>query len=66
MNDLQPQMIVVGGPNGAGKTTFVRDSQQRYPFPYIGADEIAAEFSPEDPAKVALAAGREFIDCAGR
>ncbi len=61
MNALPPQMIIVGGPNGAGKTTFVLETLKRRSIPYLGADQIAAEMSPADPAKAALAAGREFI-----
>jgi len=61
MSGLPPQMIIVGGPNGAGKTTFVREVLSRKSIPYIGADQIAAEISPHDPALAALEAGREFI-----
>ncbi len=57
----QPQMIVVGGPNGAGETTFVKRAMIERAFPYIGADKIAADLSPNDPTAAAFDAGREFI-----
>ncbi|HEV7280898.1 MAG TPA: zeta toxin family protein [Pirellulaceae bacterium] len=53
---------MVGGPNGAGKTTFVRQFQTQREFPYLGADEIAYELSPDDPYAVRLEAGRLFIE----
>ena len=60
MNQL-PQILVVGGPSGSGKTTFVREAIRNTGLPYIGADEIADRLKPDDPASVAVAAGREFI-----
>jgi len=61
MNDLPPQMIIVGGPNGAGKTTFVRETQEQFGYTYLGADKIAADICPESPESVAMEAGRQFI-----
>ncbi len=55
------KLIVVGGPNGAGKTTFVEEYLRRNPIEYLGADLIAAELSPGNPAIAAIAAGREFL-----
>ena len=57
----RPQIIVVGGPNGAGKTTFVKRLIDEFKFPYLGADQIAAEMRPESPESVAFEAGREFV-----
>jgi predicted ABC-type ATPase len=55
------ELIVVGGPNGAGKTTFAEDYVASFDSRYIGADAIAAELSPLNPAKAQIAASREFI-----
>ncbi|MEX8505265.1 AAA family ATPase [Leptothrix ochracea] len=56
----QPRLVVVGGPNGAGKTTFARLYAHSEGLPYLGADDIAFQLSPDDPAKVRVAAGRAF------
>ena len=61
MSKNKPQMIIVGGPNGAGKTTFVLETQGERSITYIGADQIAAEIRPDNPAAIAIAAGREFL-----
>ena len=55
------ELVLVGGPNGSGKTTFIRKFQQSYPYPYLGADEIAAELTPHDVASAQIQAGREFL-----
>lgn len=53
-------LIIVGGPNGAGKTTFAQDYLTLRPLRYLSADAIAAELSPEDPARARIQAGKEF------
>ncbi len=58
----QPTMYVVGGPNGAGKTTLSVRYASEFNAVYVGADKIAFEISPEDPAKANVAAGRKFIE----
>jgi predicted ABC-type ATPase len=55
------ELILVGGPNGSGKTTFIRQFQKSHPYPYLGADEIAARLAPHDVASVQIEAGREFL-----
>lgn len=55
------ELIVVAGPNGAGKTTFALAQLQARPCQYIGADAIAAELCPNDPRRVRMEAGREFV-----
>jgi predicted ABC-type ATPase len=55
-------MYVVGGPNGAGKTTLSVRYASEFNAVYVGADKIAFEISPEDPAKANVAAGRKFIE----
>ena len=52
----QPVMYVVGGPNGAGKTTLSVKYTTEFNAIYIGADKIAFEISPNDPAKANVAA----------
>lgn len=56
------QLIIVGGPNGAGKTTFAMEDLARRGGVYLGADAIAAEISPENPAAAAIEAGRLFLE----
>ena len=55
------ELIVVGGPNGAGKTTFADEYTSFHGIRYLGADAIAAQMSPHDPAQVRIAAGRAFL-----
>lgn len=55
------ELIVVGGPNGAGKTTFADEYVAHHGCNYIGADAIAAQISPDDPANAQIAASREFL-----
>jgi len=53
--------VILDGPNGSGKTTFAREFLKIYDWPFLNADEIAAEMSPDNVAAVAVAAGREFL-----
>ncbi len=55
------ELILVGGPNGAGKTTFAMEDLARHGGVYLGADAIAAEISPGNPAAAAMEAGRLFL-----
>jgi predicted ABC-type ATPase len=59
-NALASRLVLVGGPNGAGKTTFAKLYARSEGLPYLGADDIAFQLSPDDPARVRVAAGREF------
>ena len=52
---------MVGGPNGAGKTTFAEEYVACHGCNYVGADAIAAQISPNDPASVQITASREFL-----
>lgn len=56
------EMLVVSGPNGSGKTTMARVYSDRLGYPYVGADEIAASLSPDDPGSQRIQAGRRFIE----
>lgn len=56
------QLILVGGPNGAGKTTFSMKELALKGGVYLGADAIAAEISPDNPAAAAIEAGRIFLE----
>lgn len=54
-------LYILGGPNGAGKTTIANAYLKTNPIEYIGADKIAAELAPENPALALIDAGREFV-----
>ena len=60
MSSVSPRLVVVGGPNGCGKTTFAKFYARNASLPYLGADDIAFEMAPHDPASVRVSAGREF------
>jgi len=53
--------VILGGPNGSGKTTFAREYLKVHDWPFLNADEIAAEMSPGNVADAAISAGREFL-----
>ncbi|QEM99761.1 Zeta toxin family protein [Sphaerotilus sulfidivorans] len=55
-----PRLVVVGGPNGAGKTTLACAYADAHGLRYLGADDIAAQLSPQDPAAARVAAARGF------
>jgi hypothetical protein len=54
------ELLVVSGPNGSGKTTLAEFYSADFGYPYLGADKIAAELSPADPASQSVTASREF------
>lgn len=56
-----PKLIVVGGPNGSGKSTFALKHSSTSGIRYVGADQIAAELSPNDPVAARIEASRQFI-----
>ena len=60
------KLIVVGGANGTGKTTFALRYAWTHQLPYIGADDIAARMAPDNPTRVQIAAGREFVHTTNR
>src|ERR1700683_1849806 len=53
-----PELFIVGGPNGCGKTTVALQVLEAIELPFLSADSIAAELSPENPSSAAVAAGR--------
>lgn len=53
-------MLVISGPNGSGKTTLAERYAALFDYPYIGADKIAAELAPNNPASQRIEAGRRF------
>jgi len=55
------KLIFVGGPNGSGKSTFAIHHSARTGVRYIGADQIAAVISPENPHSARIEASRQFI-----
>jgi predicted ABC-type ATPase len=57
----QKKLLVVAGPNGAGKSTFAEEFLRQHPMPFLSADLIAAELSPENPTSQRIEAGREFL-----
>ncbi len=58
--DVQ-NLIIVGGPNGSGKSTFALDYARSTGIRYLGADQIASQLSPDDPAAVRVEASRRFL-----
>jgi len=58
------EIILLGGPNGAGKTTTARVLLPEFLelHPFLNADEIARNISPDDPEGAAFAAGRQMIE----
>jgi predicted ABC-type ATPase len=54
------RLVVVGGPNGAGKTTLARAYATAHGLRYLGADDMAAQLAPQDPASARVAAARGF------
>lgn len=57
----QPTLIILGGANGSGKTTLAREYITVEGLPYLGADQIAYELNPDNVERVAIEAGRLFI-----
>jgi predicted ABC-type ATPase len=57
------EIVLLGGPNGAGKTTAARVLLPEFLelHPYLNADEIARNISPENVESAAMAAGRQMI-----
>lgn len=62
MNNNAPELIVIGGANGSGKTTVARRLSAQTGIEYLGADAIAAEINPDQPADAAIEAARRFIE----
>jgi predicted ABC-type ATPase len=58
------EIVILGGPNGAGKTTAARVLLPEFfdLHPFLNADEIAHDLSPENVEAAALAAGRQMIE----
>ncbi|RYG49608.1 Zeta toxin family protein [bacterium] len=54
------RLVIVGGPNGCGKTTFARAYSEVEGLIYLGADDVAARLSPDDPQAARVTAGRIF------
>ena len=54
-------VTIVAGPNGSGKTTFAKKYLQLAKQPFLNADEIAKEISPDHADKVQLSAGKEYF-----
>ena len=61
MGDNLPQVTIIAGPNGSGKTTFALKYLSIAYQPFLNADEIAKEISPDDVSKVQLKAGKEYF-----
>lgn len=56
----RPRLYIIAGPNGSGKSTFARDFLAEFDplLPFVNADDIARQLSPNDVAKAATEAGR--------
>lgn len=63
MANEQPVVVAIAGPNGAGKSTAqpLLLAEELAVEEYVNADVIAAELRPEDPAGVAIEAGRRTL-----
>jgi predicted ABC-type ATPase len=58
-----PVCTIIAGPNGAGKTTFALKYLPTLAggTPFLNADRVASELSPDYPDRVAVVAGRKYI-----
>lgn len=54
------ELIIIAGPNGAGKSTYAKELLAVNPLPFLSADAIAAQLSPQHPSAARIAAGRKF------
>jgi len=52
---------IIAGPNGSGKTTFAKEFLQGLDYPFLNADEIALQLSPQNASKARLTAGKMFL-----
>ena len=57
-----PNLVIFGGPNGSGKSTFALDHAKLIGFRYLGADQMASEIYPDDPATARIEASRKFLN----
>lgn len=55
-----PRLYIIAGPNGSGKSTFAAELLADFdpPLPFVNADDIARELSPDDVRAAAAEAGR--------
>lgn len=60
---MTKEVVIIAGANGSGKTTFARSFEEKYPFAFVNADEIAKEIDPGDIDNpvVKVQAGRRFL-----
>ena len=57
------QVFIIAGPNGCGKTTLADKLVEEFKLPFINADNIALELSPDgDVEKVKIQAGKLFLN----
>lgn len=57
-----PDLYLLAGPNGAGKTTFYDYALAATGLPFVNADRIAADESPDDPMAYAYEASRRAAE----
>lgn len=59
-----PKALIIAGPNGAGKTSFASEflaNEEGDSMTFLNADLIADELDPENPERVAFAAGKKML-----
>ncbi len=58
---MTKEAVIIGGANGSGKTTFARSFEEKYPFEFVNADEIAKQISPNNIQSARVEAGKLFL-----
>ena len=60
-NKFLKKLYIVAGANGVGKTTFGKVFAKEKNIKFLNADEIAMYYNKNNPEKVRIKAGKEFL-----